>query len=93
MAPDNVFFNIGESRGKAKGGNQVWVILDRPIDTGKTWLMAHVGDWDNPMVGDGSFKPAYLEAHEVPDPFVALETSTWSQFGKTPEAPKPRECR
>ena len=34
---------------------QGWVIRDRPIDSGKVWLMAHVACWDNPMVGDGLF--------------------------------------
>lgn len=32
---------------------QGWVIHDRPTDTGKVWLMAHVAYWQNPMVGDG----------------------------------------
>jgi hypothetical protein len=34
---------------------QGWVIRDRPVDTGKVWLMAHVAYWGNPMVGDGLF--------------------------------------
>ena len=34
---------------------QGWVIRDRPVDSGKVWLMAHVAYWDNPMVGDGLF--------------------------------------
>lgn len=34
---------------------QGWVIRDRPVDTGKVWLLAHVAYWDNPMVGDGLF--------------------------------------
>jgi hypothetical protein len=34
---------------------QGWVIRDRPVDTGKIWLMAHVAYWENPMVGDGLF--------------------------------------
>jgi len=33
--------------------NQGWVIRDRPTDTGRVWLMAHVAYWHNPMVGDG----------------------------------------
>jgi hypothetical protein len=32
---------------------QGWVIRDIPVDTGKTWLLAHVAYWENPMVGDG----------------------------------------
>ncbi len=32
---------------------QGWVIRDLPVDTGKTWLLAHVAYWGNPMVGDG----------------------------------------
>jgi hypothetical protein len=32
---------------------QGWVIRDRPTDTGKVWIMAHVAYWQNPMVGDG----------------------------------------
>jgi len=32
---------------------QGWVIRDIPVDTGKTWLLAHVAYWENPMVGEG----------------------------------------
>jgi len=32
---------------------QGWVIRDRAVDTGKGWLLAHVGYWDHPVVGDG----------------------------------------
>ncbi|NOZ37937.1 MAG: hypothetical protein GXP11_07715 [Gammaproteobacteria bacterium] len=32
---------------------QGWVIRDRPVDTGRVWLMSHVAYWDNPTVGDG----------------------------------------
>lgn len=35
------------------GKNQGWAIQDRGADTGKVWLMAHVGYWENPVVGDG----------------------------------------
>jgi hypothetical protein len=35
--------------------DQGWVIRDRPVDTGKVWLMAHVGYWELPAVGDGLF--------------------------------------
>jgi len=31
---------------------QGWVIRDRSVDTGKVWLMAHVGYWENPTIGD-----------------------------------------
>jgi hypothetical protein len=29
-----------------------WVIQDKIVDTGKTWLAAHTGYWDHPGVGD-----------------------------------------
>ncbi len=32
--------------------NQGWVIRDKPVDTGKVWLMSHVAYWDNPVIGD-----------------------------------------
>ena len=32
---------------------QGWVIRDRPVDTGRGWLLAHVAYWDHPVVGDG----------------------------------------
>ncbi len=32
---------------------QGWVIRDIPVDTGKTWLLAHIAYWDNPVIGDG----------------------------------------
>lgn len=32
---------------------QGWVIRDIPVDTGKTWLLAHIAYWENPVVGDG----------------------------------------
>jgi len=35
---------------------QGWVIRDKPVDTGKVWLMAHVAYWENPVVGDGLFE-------------------------------------
>ncbi|VAX37689.1 hypothetical protein MNBD_UNCLBAC01-291 [hydrothermal vent metagenome] len=37
---------------QSKSLNQGWVIRDKTVDTGKVWLMAHVGYWDNPVVGD-----------------------------------------
>jgi hypothetical protein len=33
--------------------NQGWVIRDRIVDTGKTWLLAHTAYWANSSVGDG----------------------------------------
>lgn len=41
---------------RTESPKQGWVIRDRPVDTGKTWLMAHVAYWENPMVGDGLFE-------------------------------------
>lgn len=32
---------------------QGWAIHDRPVDTGKVWLLSHVAYWENPVVGDG----------------------------------------
>lgn len=32
---------------------QGWDIQDKPLDTGKQWLMAHVAYWRHPLVGDG----------------------------------------
>lgn len=32
---------------------QGWIIRDKPLDTGRTWLLAHVAYWDHPVVGDG----------------------------------------
>jgi hypothetical protein len=32
--------------------NQGWVIRDIPVDTGKSWLMAHTAYWHSPIVGD-----------------------------------------
>ncbi|MCK4422017.1 hypothetical protein KAW48_09485 [candidate division WOR-3 bacterium] len=29
-----------------------WLIQDRVVETGKAWLMAHVGYWDNAAIGD-----------------------------------------
>jgi hypothetical protein len=34
---------------------QGWVIQDITIDTGKSWLLAHVAYWDSPAFGDGLF--------------------------------------
>ena len=31
---------------------QGWVIRDIPLDTGKSWLMAHTAYWHSPVVGD-----------------------------------------
>ena len=36
-----------------KSPDQGWVIRDKPVDTGKVWLRAHVAYWDHPVVGDG----------------------------------------
>lgn len=44
-------FKIAENY-LATDPRQGWVIRDRPTDTGKVWLMAHVAYWHNPMVGD-----------------------------------------
>jgi len=32
---------------------QGWIIRDKPLDTGRTWLLSHVAYWDHPVVGDG----------------------------------------
>ncbi len=32
---------------------QGWIIRDKPLDTGRTWLLAHVAYWDHTVVGDG----------------------------------------
>lgn len=45
-------YHIAEKYLKAST-KQGWVIRDIPVDTGKTWLLAHLAYWDNPMVGDG----------------------------------------
>lgn len=34
---------------------QGWVIHDIPVDTGKTWLLAHTAYWHSPVVGDKLF--------------------------------------
>lgn len=47
-------FEIAEKY-RTESPNLGWVIRDRPVDTGKAWLMAHVAYWENPMVGDGLF--------------------------------------
>lgn len=47
-------FEIAETYREASP-EQGWVIRDHPVDTGKTWLMAHVGYWEHPVVGDGLF--------------------------------------
>lgn len=47
-------FEIAESY-RIDSPDQGWVIRDKPVDTGKIWLMAHVAYWHNPMVGDGLF--------------------------------------
>lgn len=48
-------FEIAEKY-RTESPTQGWVIRDRPVDTGKVWLMAHVAYWENPMVGDGLFE-------------------------------------
>lgn len=48
-------FEIAEKY-RTESAKQGWVIRDRPVDTGKVWLMAHVAYWENPMVGDGLFE-------------------------------------
>ena len=45
-------FEIAEKY-QTDSSKQGWVIRDVPVDTGKVWLLAHFGYWDNPMVGDG----------------------------------------
>ena len=32
--------------------DQGWVIRDKPVDTGKVWLMSHISYWQNPIIGD-----------------------------------------
>jgi hypothetical protein len=38
---------------KKEDKNFGWFIRDFPVDTGKTWLLAHVAYWDSALVGDG----------------------------------------
>lgn len=38
---------------RTKSPRQGWVIRDRPVDTGRQWLLAHVAYWTHPIVGDG----------------------------------------
>ncbi len=38
---------------KKNGNNFGWFIRDFPVDTGKTWLLAHTAYWDSAVVGDG----------------------------------------
>lgn len=38
---------------KKEGDNFGWFIRDFPVDTGKTWLLAHTAYWDSAVVGDG----------------------------------------
>lgn len=40
-------------RYKKEGNNFGWFIRDFPVDTGKTWLLAHIAYWDSAVVGDG----------------------------------------
>lgn len=47
-------FEIAE-RYRVNADDFGWVIRDRPVDSGKVWLMAHTAYWESPVVGDGLF--------------------------------------
>lgn len=38
---------------QGRSPRQGWVIRDRPVDTGRAHLLAHVAYWGHPVVGDG----------------------------------------
>ena len=45
-------YDIAENYRK-EDPKQGWMIRDKPLDTGRTWLLSHVAYWDHPVVGDG----------------------------------------